>query len=259
MRGTLLAVGGVAATVCGAAWRADRALGTGPSLFIVAVVGAGAYVVGTFRHGSPVFGRALRVRPPDDAFALTFDDGPDPRFTPRISSYLAGRGHRATFFVLGRHVSAHPEVAAQVVEDGHELANHGRDHRLLAFSLPGEVRDQIDSTEEAVRGATGSPPARLFRAPHGVRSPWLVPTLRRLGYRLCGWDGRVFDTAEPGCDAIVERVAEVLRPGAIVLLHDGDGSGLLGSREQTVGALPAILDEAEERGLRSVPLSVLSD
>jgi peptidoglycan/xylan/chitin deacetylase (PgdA/CDA1 family) len=257
-RGTWLACGGAAAGACGAARRADRALGTGPALCSVAVLASGLYLAGTFRHSFPLFGRVLRARAVGGAFALTFDDGPDPRFTPRISSYLASRGHRATFFVLGRHVAAHPEIAAQVVADGHELANHGRDHRLLAFSPPAEVRDQIAFTEAAVRAATGRLPAPLFRAPHGVRSPWLTPTLHRLGYRLCGWDGRVFDTAGPGSGVIAERVVRVLRPGTVVLLHDGDGSGRDGSREQTVEALAAILDAAEARGLRSVPLSVLA-
>src|SRR4051812_41112557 len=142
-RATWLACGGVAAAACGAARRADRALGTSPALSSIAVVASGLYVVATFRHSFPLFGRVVRARALDGEFALTFDDGPDPRFTPRISSYVAGRGHRATFFVLGRHVSAHPDVVAQVVADGHELASHGRDHRLLAFSPPGVVRDQV--------------------------------------------------------------------------------------------------------------------
>jgi peptidoglycan/xylan/chitin deacetylase (PgdA/CDA1 family) len=78
------------------------------------------------------------------------------------------------------------------------------------------------------------------------------------GYRLCAWDGQVFDTAQPGADAIVRRVDALLAPGAIVLLHDGDGSGRGASRAQTVQALPAILNCAEARGLQSVPVSALA-
>jgi peptidoglycan/xylan/chitin deacetylase (PgdA/CDA1 family) len=216
-----------------------------------------AYLVGAFSQASPIFGVSARTRNSGGRFALTFDDGPDPRYTRRISEYLAERGHRATFFVLGRSVATHPEIAAQLMADGHEVANHGDDHRLLALSPPSAVRDQITAAERAVRHATGSLPVRLFRAPHGVRSPWLGVTLRRLGYRLCGWDGHLFDSSRPGVNVIVERATELLAPGAVLLLHDGDGSGLDAPRDQTVDALAGILDAGEERGLRSAPLSTL--
>jgi peptidoglycan/xylan/chitin deacetylase (PgdA/CDA1 family) len=225
-----------------------------------ALAGAGiaaAYLLGTLEPRSRIFGRAARVIPRPGLFALTFDDGPDPRHTPQIAEALASRGHAGTFFVLGRQVRAHPELVAGLIAQGHEVASHGDDHRLLAFASPAAVRAQLRGAEDAVRAATGAPPAPLFRAPHGVRSPWLARTLRGAGYRLVAWDGSVFDTAEPGADEIVARVAGLLEPGRVVLLHDGDGSGLGASRAQTVAALPAILDEAERRGLRSVRLSEL--
>lgn len=192
------------------------------------------------------------------AFALTFDDGPDPRHTPAISGLLAERGQQATFFVLARHVRSHPEILSGLLADGHELACHGDDHRLLAFSSPSEIRCQIAATENAVYLATGTLPLPLFRPPHGVRSPWLSRVVQRYGYRVCAWDGSVFDTAQPGAAAIADRVERLLRPGAVVLLHDGDGSGREASRRQTLAALPEILDRAERRGLRSVGLGTLA-
>jgi peptidoglycan/xylan/chitin deacetylase (PgdA/CDA1 family) len=191
--------------------------------------------------------------------ALTFDDGPDPRYTPQISRLLAERGHEATFFVLGAQATRHPEVLRQLVADGHELASHGFDHGQLAFSPPSRLRTQLLATEEAIRAGTGAEPVALFRAPHGVRSPWLGHVARGLGYRVCGWNGRIFDTAKPGVEAIIERAARHLRPGATLLLHDGDGSASEADRSETLGALPGILDEAERRGLRSVRLSSLID
>ena len=254
---TWLACGGVAAAIAGAGAAADRRLGTSPALAAAGAVAGCAYLVGTFSQASPLFGRSARTRRAEGSFALTFDDGPDPRYTRRISEHLAAHGHRATFFVLGRAVQTHPEVAAQLLADGHEIASHGTDHRLLAFSTPRTVREQIAVTERALEQATGSPPVRLFRAPHGVRSPWLAGTVRALGYRLCGWHGHVFDTTQPGVGAIVERATKLLAPGAVVLLHDGDGSGRGGERHETVEALTPILEAAERRGLRSVPLSTL--
>jgi peptidoglycan/xylan/chitin deacetylase (PgdA/CDA1 family) len=254
---TWLACGGVAAGITGSGLAADRALGTTPIIGAAAAFAGGAYLVGTFAQSSLLFGRPARFRRPDGKFSLTFDDGPDPRYTRSISGYLASRGHRATFFVLGRSVAAHPDLAVQLVADGHEIASHGNDHRLLALSPPRAVREQIFLAEQAVREATGRLPVPLFRAPHGVRSPWLVQTLRARGYRLCGWHGRVFDTSRPGVATIVERVTQILQPGAVVLLHDGDGSGRGAPRDQTAAALPEIIGAADALGLRSVPLSTL--
>jgi peptidoglycan-N-acetylglucosamine deacetylase len=254
---TWLACGGIAAGIAGIGAGADRAMRTTPALTIAGALAGGAYLVGTFGQASSIFGANARTRPVEGRFALTFDDGPDSRYTRTISRYLAERGHQATFFLLARAVARHPEIAAQLLDDGHEVANHGDDHRLLALSSPRVVREQIAANERAVRAATGRPPARLFRAPHGARSPWLAATIRHLGYRSCGWDGGVFDTARPGVDVIVERATKLLVPGAVVLLHDGDGSGLAAPRDQTVDAVPAILDAASARGLRSVPLSTL--
>ena len=235
----------------------DRVLGTTFAFALAGGVIAATYLWATFGATVPLFGRVAGVRAEPSRFALTFDDGPDARFTPEISRLLADRGHRATFFVLGMHAKAHPQVLRQLLADGHELANHGFDHRLLAFSPPSSIRTQLQETEDAVSGATGRRPAPLFRAPHGVRSPWLGRTVADLGYRVCGWTGSIFDTANPGVPAIVERVARILGPGVTVLLHDADGSGRGDDRRQTVDALPGILDEAERRGLRSVSLSSL--
>lgn len=254
---TWAAAGGIATMLAAAGVAVDARLGTRPLVTATAVAAAGAYLAGTFFPRTRVFGSPAAAGANADVFALTFDDGPDPRHTSAISALLAARGHRATFFVLGREVHAHPALAARVLVDGHEIACHGHDHRLLAFARPSEIFRQIAATEEAVYIATGELPTPLFRPPHGVRSPWLTRTTRRYGHRVCAWDGTVFDTADPGPDVIAARVERLLRRGAIVLLHDGDGSGRGASRQQTVDALPAILDAAERRGLRSIPLSTL--
>ncbi len=256
---TWVATGTVALGVASVGALIDRLLGT--RWFGTAATSgvACAYLVGTFSPRARIFGQSVEPGPTDGLFALTFDDGPDPRHTLEISRMLSQRGHQATFFVLARAVRAHPTTAASVVGDGHELACHGDDHRLLAFSSLREIRRQISVAEDAVAEATGSSLTPLFRAPHGVRSPWLAHVVRRAGYEMCAWDGAVFDTAEPGIDVVVSRVESQLRPGAIVLLHDGDGSGRMASRRQTVDALPAILDAAECQGLRSVGLRVLLD
>jgi peptidoglycan/xylan/chitin deacetylase (PgdA/CDA1 family) len=255
---TWLACGAVAAGIVGVGTLVAGLVGGGRLLALVSLLLGLAYLYGTFTPNTRLFGSVLRTRTDRPQLTLTFDDGPDPRFTPAISALLARRGHRATFFVLGANVRAHPRVLAQLASDGHEVASHGDNHGLLAFSPPTVLRQQLEAVEQAVDDAVGAPPSRLFRAPHGVRSPWLVGAARHRGYQVCGWDGRIFDTASPGVEQIVARVQRLLRPGAVILLHDGDGSGRGASREQTLAALRPILDELDKRGLRSVPLSHLA-
>lgn len=234
--------------------RVGRPLGTAGALGVAA-----AYLVGTFHRNAPLFGRVARPRLPveDRRFSLTFDDGPDPRHTPEISALLASRDHRATFFVLGRAAREHPELIRMLASDGHEVACHGDDHRLLAFAPPSVIVQQLDAWEEAVEAALGRTGSTLLRTPHGFRSPWLTRVARNKGYVVCGWDGSVFDTAEPGAGPIVNRVVPLLRPGAVVLLHDGDGSGCGASRAQTVAAIEPILTAADVLGLRSTTLGSL--
>jgi uncharacterized protein (TIRG00374 family) len=111
----------------------------------------------------------------------------------------------------------------------------------------------LQRTERLLRRA-GGPPVRVFRAPHGFRSPFVARTARRLGYITCAWSAGVFDTAKPGADVIVARSTKALKPGAILLLHDADGWGD-DDRSQTAEALPGIIAAARGRGLEFLTMS----
>ncbi len=219
-----------------------------------------AWAWATFSPNAPVFGRVIGPGvAPGRQIAITFDDGPSLEWTPRVLEVLRESGVRATFFCLGRNVRAHPELARRIVEDGHELASHGDDHSLLALAGPRQIAHQLRTAEASLHEAAGDRVTRLFRTPHGFRSPFVVRVARELGYRVVGWRGTIFDTARPGVPTIVARCASVLEPGTILLLHDGDGSGADGDRSQTVAALPAIIATARERGLEFVPVSTLAE
>ena len=213
-----------------------------------------------FTPNARLFGRVIGTgSSPLPKVAITFDDGPSPEHTPAVLDALRSAGARSTFFVLGRNVRAHPELARRIVAEGHELASHGDDHSLLTFAGPSAIAHQFRAAEEAVSQAIGTSVTHLFRPPHGYRGPFLAPVARRLGYRIVGWTGSIFDTARPGVDVIVDRCAGVIAPGAIVLLHDGDGSGQGGDRSQTVAALPRVLETVRARGLEPVTVSELAE
>jgi len=214
---------------------------------------------GTFYQNSPLFGRVVGVGETDRPLAaLTFDDGPSDAHTPALLDALREHDVHATFFVLGRQARAHPEIVRRIADEGHELASHGDDHSILALARPTEVAHQIRTAEAAIIAASGGRLSRLLRTPHGFRSPFVGVVARGLGYRLVGWRGSVFDTSRPGADVIVRRCASVLEPGAIVLLHDADGSGGGGDRSQTVKAVPGIVAAARDQGLELVTVSELA-
>lgn len=228
------------------AWLVDVAVAV---LIVIATWGA-------FGASSPLFGRTVdgkRIEEP--VVALTFDDGPSAETTPRVLDALAEAGARATFFVLGKHAVRHPELVERMVRDGHEVATHGYDHSILLFAGRRTIHEQLARTDAVLRGL-GAPPVRSFRVPHGYRNPFIGYVARRLGLQVVGWSKGVFDTALPGPDVIVERSKRALRPGAILLLHDADGSGD-GDRSQTADALPAILDAVAQAGLRTVTVREL--
>src|SRR4029077_555083 len=91
-----------------------------------------------------------------------------------------------------------PELARRIVAEGHELASHGDDHSLLTFAGPSAIAHQFRAAEEPVSEAIGTSVAHLFRPPHGYRGPFLAPVARRLGYRIVGWTGSIFDNPRPG-------------------------------------------------------------
>jgi len=218
-------------------------------------LGAAAVVIGGAAHGafhrnSPIFGPAIRrLATHDRAVALTFDDGPNPAATPVVLDALAERGVKATFFILGRHAERWPDLVARAAAEGHALGNHGYYHRKLHLRSPAYVQRDLELGTDAMVKA-GAPTPRFFRAPHGFRSPWVTQIARTLGQRTVGWSLGVWDSDRPGVDEIARRTVEGASPGAILLLHDGDGYDPDGDRLQTAHAVPLLVDRLLDRGYR---------
>jgi peptidoglycan-N-acetylglucosamine deacetylase len=204
---------------------------------------------------APLFGRVYWKGPSIGRLvALTFDDGPTEAHTPRILDILREKGVKATFFVLGRRVDASPAVVARAAADGHDVGNHGYDHSVLPLRGPRFIRRQIEQTSVIVERVCGRRPT-LFRASHGWRNPWVSREATRCGCATIGWTLGVWDTDRPGADVIRQRVERGVRPGCILLLHDGRGLEPDADASQVVEALPAIIDALQRDGYRFVTVS----
>lgn len=213
--------------------------------------------VGVAFLGSGIFARPILAGPPGgDRLALTFDDGPDPVHTRRILELLDAAGQRATFFVIGERAAAQPELVAELARRGHGVENHSLRHaRTTTFQGASRLAAELGRASSIIEGATGVAP-RYFRPPAGLLSPPVVAAARRAGLQLLGWSATARDgTARATVPGSLGRLRRGLRPGAILVLHDGVERG---AREPIAPALlPALLDDLAARGLRSVPLREL--
>jgi peptidoglycan/xylan/chitin deacetylase (PgdA/CDA1 family) len=181
--------------------------------------------------------------------ALTFDDGPSEKLTPRLLDLLGQHHIHATFFVIGENVAQHPEILQRATREGHEIGNHSWSHPNLAKMSDDAVRSEIKRTEEAITAAIGSRPL-LLRPPYGS----LTTRQKRfihddLGYEIILWDVDPLDWKEPGPNIVSSRILKETRPGSIVLSHD--------IHAQTIQAMPATLTELEAKGFKFVTVSEL--
>lgn len=198
--------------------------------------------------------------------AITFDDGPDPRWTPAILETLARHGARGTFFVLGLNVAREPELTRRIIAGGHALGNHTNTHPCLADLSPGQIAEELGACRRAIESATKTTP-RLMRPPYGAQRVDTYVTSRALGYRVIHWSAAGVDwEGDPGA-LVAERVLNKLTPGGIVLLHDswqrkpgeppGDRDALLADRTPTIEALEVILESGARDGFRFVTVPEL--
>ncbi|WP_330299727.1 polysaccharide deacetylase family protein [Streptomyces sp. NBC_00503] len=196
---------------------------------------------------------AVRTRPilelPDEArtggaMTLTFDDGPDPRYTPGILDTLARYGVRAMFFVCGEMATDNRDLLRRMVAEGHVIGNHTWTHPLIPKLSRPALADEIGRTSEVVQQAVGEAPM-WFRAPYGAWNRAAFEIGAELGMEPLAWTVDTLDWKEPGTTTIVSRVLKGAAPGVIVLNHDAGGN-----RSQSVQALATYLPQLLGRGYR---------
>jgi len=205
---------------------------------------------------SSTFFRPVLVRGPQEGkrISLTFDDGPSEQFTGQILDILREHHVPATFFVCGRNVEDHPDLLRRISSEGHEIGNHTYSHPYLYFRSRQRIAAEIDRAQVAIEKVIGFRP-RFFRPPYGARWFGLVPTLLERGMHLILWSAAGYDWKED-VQGIAKAILRELKPGTIILLHDGreTGSAVEIDRSRTVLALPGIIAGARQQGYTFTPL-----
>lgn len=182
---------------------------------------------------------------------LTIDDGPSPAHTSKMLDLLEQCDARATFFVIGANAEKYPHLITEILTRGHALANHTQTHpsRLFWCAGPAKIQREIDRCAETLR-STPERPALFFRAPVGMKNPFVHPALARRNLSLVGWTVRGLDTIQRDPARVAARIARATKPGAIILLHENQRARR--APDFNPRCLELTLQQLTERGYRCV-------
>lgn len=191
-----------------------------------------------------------QAEPPAKQVALTFDDGPYGAPTIEILNILKSENINATFFVIGENVKKYPEIAKEIVADGNVIGNHSYDHPRNIDTFPTkEFNEELSTTEEAIFSATNLRPS-LFRAPYGKTNPQMLTELKNDNYTLVKWnvDSEDWNYSKSPTDVVEKNVLGQVKPNMIILFHDGRDTHINYPRDNTIKALPNIIDTLKQQG-----------
>jgi peptidoglycan/xylan/chitin deacetylase (PgdA/CDA1 family) len=181
--------------------------------------------------------------------AMTFDDGPSEKLTPKLLDILAAHHIHATFFVIGENAARHPEILQREMREGHEIGNHSWTHPALGKMSDAGVRRELQETDDTIRAAIGQRPT-LMRPPYGSitarQKQWIHS---EFGYTVILWDVDPLDWKNPGPAVVTSRIVRQTRAGSIILSHD--------IHPGTIAAMPATFDQLQAKGFKFVTVSEL--
>jgi peptidoglycan-N-acetylglucosamine deacetylase len=186
--------------------------------------------------------------PQKPEIALTFDDGPNPGYTPQVLATLEQYHVKATFFCVGRLVAQYPDLVKAEYADGDVIGNHSWSHANLGLLSSADIATQLRRTSDIIQQTLGVPPT-FFRPPYGVFNTTVLTQANLMGLTTIIWNDEAHDWLRPGIDVISSRILGLAGNGAIILLHDGGGN-----RYQTVKALPTIITTLRAKGYNFVTL-----
>jgi peptidoglycan-N-acetylglucosamine deacetylase len=213
---------------------------------------AGGYAYAALWPGSQIFGKTL-IAPKLDSgrpgeLALTFDDGPNPAWTPRLLELLDQHGVKATFFLVGKYASEQPALTRLIADSGHTVGNHTWSHPNLARTASRKVREELRSTKDALEQIIGGP-VRHFRPPFGARRPYVLKTARELGMTPVLWNAMTTDWSEASSERIAatlsRKIDRLMQSGfaANIVLHDGGHLEPTANREPSITAAGRLLEQ----------------
>lgn len=190
--------------------------------------------------------------------ALTFDDGPSPKWTTKILDVLKKEDVKATFFMLGEHVKKYPDVAVRVAAEGHDIENHSYTHHVLIYYKPEELEREIKDTEKEIQKVTGRV-THLFRPPKAWLTNEEKKEIKELGYTVVLWSLNSKDWVTFDEKYIVKYLLHHVRPGDIILFHDSGGTFSVegGNRDETVNSVGRLIERLKKRGYRFVTMTEL--
>jgi peptidoglycan/xylan/chitin deacetylase (PgdA/CDA1 family) len=229
------------------------ATGISAGLGAAAVLGlaAGGCAYAAMWPDSQIFGATLIAPPRPGELALTFDDGPNPAWTPRLLDLLASHDVRATFFLFGSYAQAQPALVRQIVAAGHLIGNHSWSHPNLALASSSRIEEELVSTTLELE-QIASVAVRHFRPPFGARRPEVLRESRRLGMVPVLWNAMTSDWKNPSADAIASRLAQMIdrqqRHGyaANIVLHDGGHRDAAANRAPSIAAAAQLIDRYKQ-------------
>jgi len=236
-----------------------------PPMLLPALVGAAsaaASVAAGYQSMAPTaqwYGQTFTgLAPGSRQIALTYDDGPNDPHTLQLLEVLARHQIHATFFLIGRYVQQHPEIARETVQAGHVVGNHTFTHPLLTFKSETEIRRELSQCRSALQDAIGEP-SNLFRPPFGGRRPAVLRVARELDLEPIMWNVTGYDWNAPPAAAIERKVAKQIRGGDIILLHDGGHKQMGADRSQTVIATDHLITRYKVEGYEFVTISQMME
>ena len=187
--------------------------------------------------------------------ALTFDDGPNEKYTPELLDILQNKKAKATFFLIGKNVLEEPEIVRRIYSEGHEIGNHTYSHPVLPLVSRKEIHKQVEYTSSIIEDAIGIKP-KYVRPPMGLFTPSVLDIIESNGLKTVVGDVYPRDPYMPGIDKIVRRIIKRVEPGSIIIMHDGGTWGKV-DRSQTIGAVPLVIDELRENGYEFLTVTEL--
>lgn len=186
---------------------------------------------------------------PGNNISITFDDGPNPEFTPEVLRLLKDYGQHASFFLIGEKAKENPELLKQILREGHSIGNHSYSHsKSFGFFSTRKIIEELQKTNTILEKITGKE-VKLFRPPFGVTNPNIKKALRQTRHQSIGWSKRSYDTTKISEEKILQNITKNLKKGDVILLHD--------SSAKTLRVLEQLLQYLQKQKLNSIPVDQL--